>query len=48
MTDDLLTDELAARVMGWRLAPGRYIKAGRSLSAWVREVARPVGSKRRG
>jgi hypothetical protein len=30
MNDDLLTDELAARVMGWRLAPGRYIKPGRS------------------
>lgn len=35
MTDDLLTDELAARVMGWRLAPGRYMKAGRSwLPRW--------------
>jgi hypothetical protein len=30
--DELLTDELAARVFGWRLAPGRYIKAGRS---WI-------------
>ena len=29
MTDERLTDELAARVLGWRLAPGRYIKSGR-------------------
>jgi hypothetical protein len=35
MTDDRLTDELAARVMGWRLGPGRYLKAGRSwLPRW--------------
>jgi hypothetical protein len=30
--DELLTDELAARVLGWQLAPGRYIKPGRS---WI-------------
>src|ERR1035441_6423116 len=35
MTDQRLADELAARVMGWRLAPGRYIKSGRSwLPRW--------------
>jgi hypothetical protein len=35
MTDERLTDELAARVMCWRLAPGRYIKSGRSwLPRW--------------
>lgn len=35
MSDDRLTDQLAQHVMGWRLAPGRYIKAGRSwLPRW--------------
>jgi hypothetical protein len=29
VTDERLTDELASRVLGWRLAPGRYIKANR-------------------
>jgi hypothetical protein len=32
VTDERLTDELAVRVMGWRLAPGRYIKTRRS---WI-------------
>ena len=31
-TTKQLTDMLAERVMGWRLAPGRYIKSGRG---WV-------------
>ncbi len=30
--DVRLTDELASRVMGWRVAPGRFLKAGRS---WI-------------
>ncbi len=30
MTEKLLTDELAARVLGSRLMPGRYIKSGPS------------------
>ena len=30
MIDDRLTDELVHRVFGWRLAPGRYLKTGRS------------------
>jgi hypothetical protein len=30
MNDDRLTDKLAAEVFGWRTAPGRFIKAGRS------------------
>ena len=30
--DQRLTEELAARVLGWRLAPGRYIKSGR---CWI-------------
>jgi hypothetical protein len=35
MNDQRLTDKLAARVMGWRLAPGRYIKSSRSwLPRW--------------
>jgi hypothetical protein len=32
VTDQRLTDELAARVLRWRLAPDRYIKSGRS---WI-------------
>ena len=32
MNDERLTEGLAARVMGWRLAPGRYIKSAR---AWI-------------
>jgi hypothetical protein len=32
MTDERLTDELAVRGMGWRLAPGRYLKSGR---CWI-------------
>jgi hypothetical protein len=32
MTDERLTDELAARGMGWRPAPDRYPKPGRS---WI-------------
>src|ERR1700722_2688782 len=35
MTDERLTSELAVRGMGWRLAPGRYIKTHRSwLPLW--------------
>lgn len=30
MNNERLTDELATRVMGWRLAPGRYIKSSRN------------------
>jgi hypothetical protein len=32
MNDDRLTECLAVQVMGWRTAPGRFIKAGR---AWT-------------
>jgi hypothetical protein len=32
LTDARLTDELARRVMGWRVAPGRFIKSGRG---WI-------------
>jgi len=32
MTDDTLTALLAERVMGWKLAPDRFIKSGRS---WI-------------
>jgi hypothetical protein len=40
MNDERLTDELAIRIMGWRLAPGRYIKPGRS---WIpRSKFRPL------
>lgn len=28
MSDEQLTTELAVRAMGWRLAPGRYLKPG--------------------
>ena len=28
MSDTRFTDELAVRAMGWRIAPGRYLKAG--------------------
>jgi hypothetical protein len=35
MNDDRLTECLAVRVMGWRTAPGRFIKAGRAWTpAW--------------
>ena len=30
MNDERLTDELACRVLGWRTAPGQFIKADRS------------------
>ena len=30
MNDERLTDELATRIMGWRPAPGRYLKADRN------------------
>lgn len=30
MNDDRLTDKLAAEVLGWRTAPGRFIKGPRS------------------
>ena len=32
MNDDRLTDQLALRVMGWKAAPDRFIKSGRS---WI-------------
>ena len=32
MTDEKLTAELACRVMGWKAAPDRFLKAGRS---WI-------------
>jgi len=32
MIDDRLTEELASRIMRWRVTPDRYIKSGRS---WV-------------
>lgn len=32
MTNERLTDELAARALGWRPAPDRYVKSGRS---WI-------------
>ena len=35
MTDERLTDELALRVMGWKVAPDRFVKSGRSwLPKW--------------
>lgn len=32
MIDERLTDALACRVMGWRVAPDRFVKSGRS---WI-------------
>jgi hypothetical protein len=32
MNDDRLTEQLALRIMGWKIAPGRFIKSGRS---WI-------------
>ena len=32
MDDDRLTEKLAANVFGWKLAPDRFIKSGRS---WI-------------
>jgi hypothetical protein len=32
MNDEWLTNELAARVMGWKPAPDRFVKAGRG---WI-------------
>jgi hypothetical protein len=32
VSDERLTDQLAERGMGWRLAPGRYLSSGRS---WI-------------
>ena len=32
MNEDRLTEMLAVQVMGWRVAPGRFIKAGRT---WI-------------
>jgi len=29
MSDDRLTEELARRVLGWKVGPGRFIKSGR-------------------
>lgn len=35
MTDQRLTGTLAVRVLGWRTAPGRFIKTGRSwIPSW--------------
>jgi len=35
MTAELLTAELAVRVMGWRIAPGRFMMGGRGWKpAW--------------
>jgi len=35
MTDQRLTNELACRVMGWRVTPDRFITSGRSwLPKW--------------
>ena len=40
MTDERLADELVARTLGWRSAPDRYIKPGRS---WIpRSKFRPL------
>lgn len=30
VNDDRLTDELARRVLGWRVSPGRFLTSGRS------------------
>jgi hypothetical protein len=32
ITDEVLTGELASRVMGWKTAPDRFVKGGRS---WI-------------
>jgi hypothetical protein len=32
MIDNRLTEELASRIMGWRVTPDRFVKSGRS---WV-------------
>jgi hypothetical protein len=35
MNDERLTDELAARVMGWKPGPDRFVKSGRGwISRW--------------
>ena len=35
MSADRLTDALATRVLGWKVAPGRYVKLNRSWTpAW--------------
>ena len=40
MTEERFVDELAVRVFGWRLAPGRYLKPDRS---WIpRSKFRPL------
>jgi hypothetical protein len=40
VNDERLTDRLAEGVMGWRLAPGRYLKSGRG---WIsRPKFRPL------
>jgi hypothetical protein len=33
VTNERLTEELARRVMGWRLAPGRFLRSGGSWTA---------------
>lgn len=44
MNDARLTDELAISAMGWRLAPGRYLKSGKS---WItRSKFRPLTNAR--
>ena len=44
MTDERLTDELAAHILGWRPAPDRYVKPGRS---WIpRSKFRPLADIR--
>lgn len=44
MNDERLTEELVRRALGWRVAPGRYLKPGRGwIPEWrfrpLREVA---------
>ena len=40
MSDERLTSELAVRAMGYRLAPGRYLKPGRGWAS--RSAFRPL------
>lgn len=34
MNDERLTEKLASQIMGWRIAPDRYLKRGRG---WIRK-----------
>ncbi|MGA2713570.1 MAG: hypothetical protein ABSG41_10735 [Bryobacteraceae bacterium] len=44
MTDERLADELVRRALGWRPAPDRYVKPGRS---WIpRSKFRPLADVR--